>query len=464
MLNRRTVLLGGLCLGNGGALYAADAGNDPWNAVAHILSRIRAPRFPDRVFSIRDFGARTGADCSRAIASAMSAASAAGGGMVLVPEGTWLSGAIRLKSNVNLHLDAGAVVRFLHDPKAYLPLVETRWEGMALMNYAPLIYAADQENIAVTGKGRFDGGADMHHWWPWKGKARYGWRKGMPSQLLARRRLHDMCEHRVPLHRRVFGNGAYLRPGFFEPLRCHNVLIEGVRLDNMPFWQVHPILCENVTVRGLSIHSPDGPNTDGCNPESCRDVLIEDCFFHTGDDCIAVKSGRDTDGRIQNQPSQSIVIRNCHMTAGHGGIAIGSEISGGASDIYAENCTMSGVNLDWGLEIKDNCVRGGKIRHIFLRHITIGRVNKSAIAVNFDYGGGADGNFTPVVDDLQITGLTCNSCYHPWVLRGLADAPLGMIRLTDCTFRNPSKPGIVEHAPKVQFRNDTVRGRRVSHA
>ncbi|MHB8755826.1 MAG: glycoside hydrolase family 28 protein [Candidatus Acidiferrales bacterium] len=164
------------------------------------------------------------------------------------------------------------------------------------MNFSPFIYAFEQENIAITGRGTIDGNSSCQHWWPWKGSRTCGWQQGDPDQSKDRNLLHEMGEKGVPVSSRVFGEGHYLRPQFIQPYRCKNVLIEGVTLLNSPMWQVNPVLCTNVTVQGLTISS-FGPNTDGCDPESCADVLIKNCFFNTGDDCIAIKSGRNADGR-----------------------------------------------------------------------------------------------------------------------------------------------------------------------
>ena len=193
------------------------------------------------------------------------------------------------------------------------------------MNYSPLIYAFEQQNIAVTGKGTLDGGASDDNWWKWARRGPGG--AGSPARPDAQR-LREMGNTGVPVRERIFGQGHFLRPPFIQPYRSRNILIEGVTIINSPFWEMHPVLSQNVTVRGLNIKT-HGPNNDGCDPESSKDVLIEDCIFDTGDDCIAIKSGRDDDGRRVGVASENIIIRNCIMKDGHGGVVIGSEISGG---------------------------------------------------------------------------------------------------------------------------------------
>src|ERR1035437_7037934 len=284
-----------------------------------VLKRIRAPQFRNRVFDITKYGAVAGQDASEAIAKAIDACTKDGGGRVLVPRGDFLTGPVHLKSHVNLHLDEGSTLLFSNDPKRYLPVVYTRFEGTECMNFSPLIYAFEQTGIAVTGTGMLDGQADETHWWDWKSR-------GSSEKLVA------MGEKDVPVAQRVFGEGEFLRPNFFQPYRCTNVLIEGVSIRNSPMWELNPVLCENVTVRGVKIDS-HGPNNDGCDPECCKNVLIEQCVFSTGDDCIAIKSGRNRDGRRVNRPSENIIVRDCSMKDGHGGVSLGSECSGGIRNI-----------------------------------------------------------------------------------------------------------------------------------
>jgi polygalacturonase len=232
------------------------------------------------------------------------------------------------------------------------------------MNYSPLIYAFEQRDIAITGSGTLDGQAADENWWRWKG----GRGAADGTQTAARDRLMAMAAKGVPVAQRTCGEGDYLRPNFIQPYRCQNVLIDGVTVLNSPMWEIHPVLCRNVTVRNVAVSS-HGPNNDGCDPESCRDVLIEGCTFDTGDDCIALKSGRNEDGRRLAVPVENIVIRNCTMKDGHGGVVIGSEVSGGARNIFAERCRMDSPNLDRALRIKTNSVRGGFVEHVYMHHV-----------------------------------------------------------------------------------------------
>src|SRR5712691_3970786 len=238
------------------ALPLTSQSDGPWEIFApRILDRIKAPTFPMRDFSVTSFGAKTDGktDCTDAFRKAIEACNKAGGGRVLVPKGEFETGAIHLKSNVDLHLTKEATIKFSRDPRKYLPVVFTRWEGMELMNYSPLIYAFEQTNIAITGEGIIDGRADCEHWWPWKGRPQCGWKKGDPEQSKARSLLYEYVAKGAPVNERVFGDGSFLRPQFIQPYRCQNVLIEGVTLRNSPMWQIHPVLCTNVTVRGVNI-------------------------------------------------------------------------------------------------------------------------------------------------------------------------------------------------------------------
>ena len=438
------------------------AAADPWDEAAAILKRIRPPSFPNRDFDITRYGAAgDGAkDSTAAIRRAIAVCSQAGGGRVIVPAGRFLTGSIHLKSNVNLHVGAGATLLFDRDPRKYLPAVFTRWEGVECMNYSPFIYAFEQENIAITGEGTLDGQADCEHWWPWKGRTDCGWKKGDPSQEKARNLLFKMSDEGVPPEKRVFGEGGLLRPMFVQPYRSRNVLIEGVSIRNSPMWEIHPALCRNVTVRGVKVSS-HGPNNDGCDPESCTDVSIKDCVFDTGDDCIALKSGRNSDGRRVGVACENIVIQGCQMKDGHGGVTIGSEISGSARNIFAENCQMDSPNLDRVLRLKTNSVRGGVIENVYLRNITVGQVADAIVQVDFHYEEGNSGKFKPVVRNIELRSVTAKKSKYALYLRGYEDAPIENIRLVDCAFDQVAKPDVLEHVKGLVRRNVRVNGAAV---
>ena len=434
--------------------------NDPWAALPQLLARIKAPTFPNRDFIITRYGARAGGDASTAIRKAIEACSKAGGGRVVIPAGDFMTGAIHLKSRVNLHVAGGATLRFWPHPARY-PVVYTRWEGVELMNYSPLIYAFECTDVAVTGEGTLDGQADEKNWWPWKG-VYSGQRKdvtqnfdGPALQLADRTELIRQGEENVPVAQRVYGPGHYLRPSFIEFYRCQNVLIEGVTIRNAPFWVTHPTLCTNVTVRKIKVIS-HGPNNDGCDPESCRDVLIEDCLFDTGDDCIALKSGRNNDGRRVNRPVENVIIRNCEMKEGHGGITMGSEITGGARNIYAEKCKLDSPELERALRMKTNTLRGGVIENVFVRDIEIGTVKLAPIEIDLRYEPRDSGPHIPQVRNVLVERMSSKSSRHGVYIKGLESAPIRNVVVRDSQFRGVTHGQIVEGAVELTFNNVTI--------
>jgi polygalacturonase len=441
---------------------SAPSDADAWDQVPAILARIRPPVFPKRDFEITRYGAAgDGAkDSSEAITRAIAACNQAGGGRVLVPAGTFLTGPVHLKSNVDLHLAAGATLRFLRDPKRYLPLVYSRWEGLECLNYSPFVYSDGQDNIAITGEGTLDGNCDCEHWWPWKGRTNCGWSKGQPKQDDARNKLFEMGEKDVPLSQRRFGEGAYLRPSFIEPVRARNVLIEGVTITNSPMFEIHPIFCSNVTVRNVKIAS-HGPNNDGCDPDSCRDVLIENTVFDTGDDCIAIKSGRNRDGRRVGVPSENIVIRGCTMKDGHGALTIGSEMSGGVRNVFAEDCQLDSPNLDQALRFKTNAMRGGTIENVFFRNIRIGQIAHAVLQIDFNYEEGRNGPEHPVVRNIDIRDVICRKAERALDVRGFPDAKIRNLRLERVKIEAAAKPDIVEDVEGLKLADVTVNGKRI---
>ena len=405
-----------------------------WAQLPSILDTIRPPTFPDRDFIITQYDARGDGqtDCTEAFRKAIDACNKAGGGRVVVPAGTWLTGAIHLRSNVNLYLEKDALVSFFTNTDDYLPVVYTRFEGTECMNFSPLIYAYKQENIALTGEGTLDGNGDIKNWWRWK------WTQKNDVTALC-----NQAEEGVSVDQRVYGQNHKLRPNMIQPYLCKNILIDGVTIKNSPMWHIHPVLSENITVRNVTVIG-HGPNNDGCDPESCKNVLIENCYFDTGDDCIAIKSGRNADGRRVNVSSENLVVRNCTMKDGHGGVVIGSEISGSARNVFVEDCMMDSPHLDRGLRIKTNSVRGGVVENIFMRNVTMKQVGEAALKINFYYQEGDDGDFVPTVRNVFMTNVTCLKSQYPWHLRGYDYSPIRHVILTDCVFENTEKEGVAE--------------------
>jgi polygalacturonase len=427
-------------------------GQTGWDVVPSILKRISPPVFPQKDFNVTSFGAiGDGAkDCSNAFSQAIEKCSAEGGGRVVVPKGIYLVGAIHLKSNVNLYVSKEATLRFSTDPKKYLPVVFARWEGVECMNYSALIYAFEQENIAVTGEGVLDGQGSDANWWSWKGNRETS--AGKPNQNEARKLLVEMGEKGVPVKDRVFGDGSYLRPNFFQPYRCKNVLVEGVTFKNSLMWFLNPILCKNVSIIGVTTEG-HGPNNDGCDPESCTDVLIKNCTFDTGDDCIAIKSGRNNDGRRVNVPSENIVIQGCTMKDGHGGVVIGSEVSGSVRNVYAEDCSMDSPNLDRVLRIKTNAVRGGVIENVFMRNVKVGQVAEAVLKIDFYYEEGDRGNFTPIVRNVEMKNVESGKSQFGIWIRAYDRSPATKISIERCIFEDVAEPNVLDNVKDLSLIN-----------
>ena len=400
-----------------------------WDNVPVILKNLTVPVFPDKEYNIVDFGAigdgKT--DCLPAIKKAIDKCNMDGGGKVVIPKGEFLSkGPVHLKSHVNLHLSENAVLKFSDNPDDYLPVVLTRWEGTECFNYSPFIYAFGVTDIAITGKGTIDGNA-KNSFATWK-----------PNQNEDQLLLRKMGNDGIPLNERVFGKGHWLRPVMIQPYNCKNVLIEGVTILDSPFWVTHPVMCYNVTVRGITVNSRNA-NNDGCDPEGSVNVLIEDCNFNTGDDAIAIKAGRDQDAWRVGQATENIVIRNCNMNSKAGGLCIGSEMSGGVKNVYMENCKVGvGVNT---IYFKSNLDRGGFIENIWVRNITVEQATDRLLAFLTNYHGYRGNHFPPVYKNFTIENVTCKkSDKYAIFAEGVEDARLQNILIKNVTVDSAQIP------------------------
>lgn len=313
--------------------------------------------FPTKDFNIKKYGAKADGrtDCTKAIAKAVAACAKAGGGRVLVPEGTWITGPVHLRSNVNLHLAEGAVLSFVDRPEAYLPAVKTSWEGIECYNYSPLVYAFECENVAITGKGTLKPQMDF-----WR-----KWFKRPEAHMQASRQLYAMASTDVPVEDRQMARGENnMRPQLIQFNRCKNVLLDGFKVRESPFWTIHLFMCENGIARNLDVYA-HGHNNDGIDIEMTRNVLVENCTFDQGDDAVVIKSGRNRDAWRTAMPSENIVVRNCRIVHGHAVLGIGSEMSGGVRNVYMHDCDVPASVLQV-LQIKTNERRGGFIENIYL--------------------------------------------------------------------------------------------------
>ena len=435
-------------------------------------------------------------DCYAAIRDAIAACNKAGGGRVVIPAGNWLcKGPIVLLSNVHVHLKAGARVYFSNDPDDFAKygdvdcgpngkLVLSRWQANDCLNYSPLVYARGQSNIALTGEdwtSILDGqggvplASNDECWWDWKGKRKAGPRQHLAQNLVNPNNatkasdiapgisaeqakliegdgkkwrtdeayLPSLSEAGVPVEKRIFGKGHFLRPCMVEFIGCTNVLLKGYQLNQAPFWQHHPVACRKLEIRGVHMDSM-GPNSDGFDPEACDTVLVEDCTFNCGDDCIAIKAGKNLD--VQYGPTQNILIQKCIMNSGHGGVTLGSEMSGGIQHVYAQNVEFRNVNwktspLDIAIRMKTNMNRGGFLRHFYVRNVTIANgvatephfytpLPGSPIApksVSSSAGGviTIDCDYAPTADNVRIRPPEVSNVHISGVKVGGVDTPKG---------------------------------------
>ncbi|MDW8852797.1 glycoside hydrolase family 28 protein [Flavobacterium sp. MMLR14_040] len=339
---------------------------------------IKIPDFTNcKEYSIVDFGAIKGNKdkISDAINKAITKANKAGGGIVVIPEGEWITKKIHFKSNVNLHLNKGAVLLFSEDPNDYLPAVSSTWEGYECYNYSPLVYAYQCKNIAITGEGELK--AKMDIWTEWFKRP-----KGHMESL---KRLYYLASYNKPLkERQMVNDSAHFRPQFIQFNRCENIVMDGVTITNSPFWTIHPFLSKDVVLRNLKVYA-HGHNNDGVDPEMSQNVLIENCVFDQGDDAIAIKSGSNQDAWRLNTPSKNVVMRNCIVKNGHQLVAIGSELSGGIENVFIDNCiVVDGAKLNHLLFIKTNERRGGYVNNIYMSNIKSGKIDEGILGIETD--------------------------------------------------------------------------------
>ena len=355
----------------------------------------------------------------KAVQTAVNECAANGGGTVVIPEGTHTTGPIHLKSNIELHLENNSVLIFSDKKSDYLPVVFTRWEGTECYNYSPLIYAKDCENISITGGGTLFGNGAA--WWEWK-----------KLQTDAAKELCYSEYNNIPVEKRIYGTEkAALRPSFIQTINCKNLLLDDFTIKDGPQWTIHPVYCENVTVRNVCVET-QGPNTDGLNPDSCNNVLIEHCSFNTGDDCIAINSGINEDGIRVSKPCENIEIRNCTMTGGHGAVVIGSAMSGGVKSVYAHDCVIDGTMQ--GIRLKSMRGRGGYVKDVRFENIEINNTTDQAIQINMFYGSSTVIPKTAMpsdFSDIQIKNINGNGNKLGIQIKGLPEHRLRDISLSE---------------------------------
>ena len=390
----------------------------PWGG-----ERFSVPSFRAQRFSITDYGARpvAGYNNRQAIQSAIDACNNKGGGIVVIPEGRWMTSFLTLHSHVNLHLQEGAELIFSDSIALYAVPTFTRWEGIECMNYHPLIYARDAEDIAITGRGKISGNGKK--WW---------WMKKVQIKTLSE--LYDQVQAGVPPEERnclAYEGGSLLRPSLIQMVNCRNVLIDSIEVVSGPMWTLHFVYCENVIARNIRVITT-GPNNDGITPDASRKVLIDNCYFSTGDDCIVIKSGLNEDGWRVGKASERIVIRDCYTEKGHGGVVVGSEMSGDVRNVYARDCDFR--HTQTGLRIKSLPGRGGVVENLWFENIRMDSIEKDAIRINMNYGAGSippRNRKPPLFRNFFFDNITSVYAHHSIMATGLAGQ-----KIENLIFRN----------------------------
>jgi len=380
-----------------------------------------------------------------------------GGGTLYFPAGKYLTGAIKLKSNITIELESGATLLFSDNFDDYLPFVEMRYEGVVMKSFSPLFYGVKEENITIKGRGTIDGQGKK--WWDEFYRVITHLQKNGVRDINTYQALWDKENNAEELYRLTNTDYTgtlkrrFFRPPLFQVLRCKNIRIEGVTIVNSPFWTLNPEFCENITITGVTIHNPDSPNTDGINPSSCKNVHISDCHITVGDDCITLKSGRDAQARNLAVPCENITITNCTMLAGHGGVVIGSEVSGDVRKVVISNCVFDGT--DRGIRLKSTRGRGGIVEEIRVSNIVMKNIQGEAIILNLMYSKMEPepvSERTPVFRNIHITNLTGTEVNTAIRIIGLEEMPV-----SDITFNNihiQSKEGVmIDRARNITLRD-----------
>ena len=384
--------------------------------------------------------------CTKVLNDLITELSAKGGGTLFFPAGTFFTGPIIMKSNITLWLDAGATVKFSNDFDDYLPMVQSRWEDVRVKNFASQVYAYKCENIAIRGRGHFEGQGKK--WWDFMRTASYEQQPQSKWQETFKKENEELLARNAYIR----AKNNFLRPPMITTYECKNVLIEGVSFSNPPFWTIMPAFTDNLTITGITIENPsNSPNTDGIDPSSCRNVHISNCHITVGDDCIVIKSGRDEDGREAASPTENITITNCTMLRGHGGVVIGSEMSGGVKRVAITNCVFEGT--DRGIRLKTMRGRGGVIEDLLVSNIVMNNIINEGVLITLRYQNSAPEQVserTPACHNVRISGIIQRGGTRPVAIYGLEEMDVNQVSISD--MESVTRMGIlVENANGISF-------------
>lgn len=400
-----------------------------------------------------------------AIQKSISLIEKSGGGTLYFPAGKYLTGAMHLCSNLTIETEAGTEIIFSDNFDDYLPYIDMRFEGIMMKSFSPLLYAKGKENITITGRGTFNGNGTK--WWRTVEKIHALAKEGEIKDLNKYQKMWEAQNDQKSLYadndstyyqtlRRKF-----FRPPFLQFQHCKNIVIEHVKFIDSPFWTINPEFCQNIIVDGITIiNNPDSPNTDGINPESCQDVRISNCFLSVGDDCVTIKSGRDAQARRINVPCENITVTNCVMHAGHGGVVIGSEMSGGVRNVTISNCVFDGT--DRGIRLKTRRGRGATIEAVSVSNIVMRNIQKSAIHIDMVYEKPTgdmtfNAEITPTIRNLSISNVTGYNVAQPIYLRGLKESPIDDVSFSNISLTS-SKENFFEFVSNIRINQVYLNG------
>ena len=439
--------------------------NDYTRSAAFVMPDISLPAIPDRTCSVLDFGACNDgtALATEAIQKAIDQTNEKGGGTVIIPAGVYVTGPLVLKSNIRLHVEQGALVVFSPDFSLY-PILDASFEGLDTRRCQSPVSAFNAENIAITGKGSFNGSGDA--WRPvkkakltdsqWKQKIQSGgvlsddgkvWYPTEGAKYAVGLCIDQNVPEGVSTEEEWEFIHAFLRPVMLNFIGCKNILLEGVCFENSPAWNLHPLLCENVVLNNLTVRNPwYSQNGDGVDVESCKNVLVKDCSFDVGDDAICMKSGKNESGRRRGIPTENVIVDGCTVYHGHGGFVVGSEMSGGIKNIAVSNCLFIGTDV--GLRFKSTRGRGGIVENIFINNVNMADIPNEALLFDLFYGGKGAGEETdeeiaarmgamvpavteetPQFRDITIENVICRNAKRPVYFNGLPEMPIRNVTL-----------------------------------